>query len=172
MHFFARRCRCILLVLISDANRDSWRDGLVVRSRMYLRCNTYTRVKGGYAFAGRGTPTGEYLNPWPEYMGRLRTGFVRGRAISPDRPPMGVVPSSNRDYGLRRGRCSPRAPRTRILYLPEKSSGSLDAHVCAVHCVPSTVCPERIGSLLPRQLERSAVLLLVNNIAFKRYGRD
>lgn len=107
-----------------------------ISTRMYLRCNTHTRVKGGYAFAGRGTPTGEYLNPWPEYMGRLHAGFVRGRAISPDRPPMGVVPSSNRDYGLRRGRCSPRAPRTRILYLPEKSSGSLDAHVCAVHCVP------------------------------------
>lgn len=140
-----------------------------ISTRMYLRCNTHTRVKGGYAFAGRGTPTGEYLNPWPEYRPSscwLRP-FVRGRAISPDRPPMGVVPSSNRDYGLRRGRCSPRAPRTRILYLPEKSSGSLDAHVCA-----SIVCPERIGSLLPRQLEQSAALLLVNNIAFKRYGRD
>lgn len=92
------------------------------------------------------------LRPWSSYLSR---------------PPMGVVPSSNRDYGLRRGRCSPRAPRTRILYLPEKSSGSLDAHVCA-----STVCPERIGSLLPRQLERFAALLLVNNITFKRYGRD
>lgn len=29
-----------------------------LRARMYLRCNTYTRVKGGYAFAGRGIPTG------------------------------------------------------------------------------------------------------------------
>lgn len=153
-----------------------------ISTRMYLRCNTYTRVKGGYAFAGRGTPAGEYLNPLAEYTGRLRAGFVppvlrgrlrRGRAISPDRPPMGVVPSSNWDYGLRRGRCSPRAPRTRILYLPEKFSGSLDAHVCGA----STVCPERIGSLLPRQLERSAarraaLLPSVNNITFQRYGRD
>lgn len=51
----------------------------------------------------------------------------------PSRPPMGVVPSSSRDYGPRRGRCSPRAPRTRILYLLEKSARSLarSARTCA-----------------------------------------
>jgi len=136
-----------------------------ISTRMYLRCNTYTRVKGGYAFAGARHAGRRVLESvagvhWPSSC-QLRP-FVRGRAISPDRPPMGVVPSSNRDYGLRRGRCSPRAPRTRILYLPEKSSGSPDAHVCA-----STVCPERIGSLPPRQLERSAALLLADNIYLK-----
>jgi len=99
------------------------------------------RVKGAYA--GRGTP--EYLYPLRPLSCRLRPssfGADERGSLSPDRPPMGVVPSSNRDYGLRRGRCSPRAPRTRILYLPEKSRARLGAHVCA-----PTVCPERIASL-------------------------
>jgi len=111
------------------------------------------RVKGAYA--GRGTP--EYLYPLRPPSCRLRPssfGADERGSLSPDRPPMGVVPSSNRDYGLRRGRCSPRAPRTRILYLPEKSRARLGAHVCA-----PTVCPERIGSLPPRQLERTIALL-------------
>lgn len=116
---------------------------------MYLRCNTYTRVKGGYAFAGRGTSTSQpestYIRSRVSRLAAaafVAASFVRvrrGRAISPDRPPMGVVPSSNRDYGLRRGRCSPRAPRTRILYLPEKSSGP--ARLSVRTCVRAhTVC--------------------------------
>lgn len=118
---------------------------------MYLRCNTYTWVKGGYV--GRGTlATGSvYLYPLPAYSGRLlvpsivlRPGPTWPSYLS--RPPMGVVPSSNGDYGLHRGRYSPRAPRTRILYLPEKILGLARRTRVLVHRVRSG----RTGSLLER----------------------
>lgn len=105
---------------------------------MYLRCNTYTytRVKGGYGRARHVGHVGEVtyytlVSVWPPSRGRA-SSFVRGRRgrLSLSRPPMGVVPSSNRDYGLRRGRCSPRAPRTRILYLP-RNPRVRSSHTCA-----------------------------------------
>lgn len=104
-------------------------------------CNTYTagercRIRR----ARHARPESTYIR-WLWCCGRLRAGFVlrpgpTSAAISPDRPPMGVVPSSNRDYGLRRGRCSPRASRTRILYLPEKSLGSPRCTRVCIHRVP------------------------------------
>lgn len=59
MRAFRRECRCVLLVLISNANRRSAWQG----DSVYLRCNTYTRVKGGYA---RGVPPGRgtYILRW------------------------------------------------------------------------------------------------------------
>lgn len=113
-----------------------------------------------------------YLYPLPVYWPPSRapaSSFVRGRRGPSylSRPPMGVVPSSNRDYGLRRGRYSPRAPRTRILYLPEKSSGSLVAHVCT-----STVCSGRIGSLLsPGNWSGLRGAPCKRYSIFERYGR-
>lgn len=117
-------------------------------ARMYLRCNTYTRVKGGYA--GRGTLATDIVHTYIRCAGVLAAFSCPSigpssvadvaRAISPDPPWVWYhLPTEIMVFAVDVN--SPRAPRTRILYLPEKSSGSLVAHVCA-----STVCSGRISS--------------------------